>query len=128
MTDQSINSYRDLRVWQDAMTLAEFCYQIPTSLLIRHGFAKAVLREAVRGIAPDVAIDNPRKVGFNAPILDLLDAGDPEVRRTLLADGPVFDIVRPECIETLLDRRDLPNSQSKFLFSFVSQFQALRKF
>jgi len=50
----------------------------------------------------------------------LLDAGDPEVRRTLLADGPVFDIVRPECIETLLDRRDLPNSQSKFLFSFVS--------
>ena len=28
MSDQSINSYRDLRVWQDAMTLAESCYRL----------------------------------------------------------------------------------------------------
>ena len=28
MTDPSINSYRDLRVWQDAMTLAESCYRL----------------------------------------------------------------------------------------------------
>ena len=28
MSEQSINSYRDLRVWQDAMTLAEFCYRL----------------------------------------------------------------------------------------------------
>ena len=28
MSDQSINSYRDLKVWQDAMTLAESCYRL----------------------------------------------------------------------------------------------------
>ncbi|SHH34126.1 four helix bundle protein [Bradyrhizobium erythrophlei] len=28
MTDPSINSYRDLRVWQDAMALAEACYRL----------------------------------------------------------------------------------------------------
>jgi four helix bundle protein len=28
LSDQSINSYRDLRVWQDAMTLAESCYRL----------------------------------------------------------------------------------------------------
>jgi four helix bundle protein len=28
LNDQSINSYRDLRVWQDAMTLAEACYRL----------------------------------------------------------------------------------------------------
>jgi four helix bundle protein len=28
LTDPSINSYRDLRVWQDAMTLAEACYRV----------------------------------------------------------------------------------------------------
>ena len=100
--------------------LAEFCYQIPTRLLIRDGFAKAVLREAVRGIAPDIALDNPRKVGFNAPISALLDVRDRDVRRTLLADSPIFDVVRRECIEKLLDRHDLPNSESKFLFYFVS--------
>jgi asparagine synthase (glutamine-hydrolysing) len=100
--------------------LAEFCYQIPTRLLIRDGFAKAVLREAVRGIAPDAAVDNPRKVGFNAPISALLDVRDRTVRRTLLAESPIFDLVRRECIEKLLDRQGLPNSESKFLFYFVS--------
>jgi asparagine synthase (glutamine-hydrolysing) len=100
--------------------LAEFCYRIPTKLLVQDGFAKAVLRDAVRGIAPDVAVNNPRKVGFNAPISSLLDTHDPQVRRTLLADSPIFDLVRRERIAELLDRRDLPNSQSKFLFYFVS--------
>jgi four helix bundle protein len=28
LSDQSIKSYRDLRVWQDAMTLAECCYRL----------------------------------------------------------------------------------------------------
>jgi four helix bundle protein len=28
LTDRSINSYRDLGVWQDAMTLAESCYRL----------------------------------------------------------------------------------------------------
>ena len=28
MNDQSINSYRDLRVWQDAKALAETCYRL----------------------------------------------------------------------------------------------------
>jgi four helix bundle protein len=28
LSEQSINSYRDLRVWQDAMTLAESCYRL----------------------------------------------------------------------------------------------------
>ena len=28
MSDPSINSYRDLKVWQDAMTLAESCYRL----------------------------------------------------------------------------------------------------
>jgi four helix bundle protein len=33
LTDQSINSYRDLRVWQDAMTLAEACYRLTREFL-----------------------------------------------------------------------------------------------
>jgi four helix bundle protein len=28
LNDQPINSYRDLRVWQDAMSLAEACYRL----------------------------------------------------------------------------------------------------
>ena len=100
--------------------LFEFCNTIPTRHLIRDGRAKAVLREAMRGIAPDAIIDNRRKVGFNAPIFSLLDVQDPTVRGDLLADNPVFEIVQRSHIENLLkDTSDLDNASSKFLFNFI---------
>ncbi len=99
--------------------LMEFTSKIPSSLLVRNGIAKAVLRESVRGIAPDAVLDNPRKVGFNAPISDLLDLDDPGVRAEVLEDSPVFDLVRRSAVEELLDNRELRNSESKFLFSFL---------
>jgi asparagine synthase (glutamine-hydrolysing) len=109
--------------------LYEFSVTIPTRHLIRDGRAKAVLREAMRGTAPDAVLDNRRKVGFNAPILDLLDVDDPAVRHELLADSPLFDVVRRGSFEALLDGRGLPNSRSKFLFNalcvklFLEEFE-----
>ena len=96
--------------------LFEFSLGIPTRHLVRDGRAKAVLREAMRGIAPDAVLDNRRKVGFNAPILDLLDVSSPEVRAELEADSPIWDVVRRESVLDLLDQDELPNSRSKFLF------------
>jgi asparagine synthase (glutamine-hydrolysing) len=100
--------------------LFDWCQSIPTRHLVRNGRAKAVLRDAVRGIAPDAIIDNPRKVGFNAPILEYLDVTSNSVRDELLADGPVFDLIKRERICELLKPSDLPNSRSKFLFNFVN--------
>jgi asparagine synthase (glutamine-hydrolysing) len=100
--------------------LFEFCYTIPNRYLIRDGFNKVVLRDAVRGVAAASAIDRRQKVGFNAPVHAFLDPEDPGVRAQLLADSPVFDLIRRDKIEKLLDKRDLPNSESKFLFYFVN--------
>jgi asparagine synthase (glutamine-hydrolysing) len=100
--------------------LFEFCNSIPTRHLVRDGKAKAVLREAVRGIAPDGIVDNRRKVGFNVPILDFLDVQDPQVRGRLLEPSPIFDYVDRQKIERLIAKRDLPNSESKFLFYFLN--------
>ena len=100
--------------------LFEFAASIPDEHLIREGRAKAVLREAMRGIAPDEIIDNRRKVGFNAPIGDFLDRRDPGVREQVMAESPIFDHVRRDKIEELLNAETLPNSKSKFLFYFIS--------
>ncbi len=108
--------------------LFEFCYRIPSRHLIRRGLAKAVLRDAMSGIVPQRILDNPRKVGFNAPIFSFLDVGDPEVRAFLLDESPIFDHVRRDCIEALMAKPDLPNSQSKFLFSFLSSKMFLEEF
>lgn len=100
--------------------LFETSMSIPTRHLIQRGYGKAVLRDAMRGIVPDAVLDEHRKVGFNAPIFDLLDPRDPAVRAELLTDSPIFDHVRRDRIVALLDRPTLPNSESKFLFSFVN--------
>jgi asparagine synthase (glutamine-hydrolysing) len=100
--------------------LYEFAATIPTRHLVHDGAAKAVLRESMRGIVPDIVLDSRRKVGFNAPIEALLDRNDGAVRAEILADGPLFDLVRRERVAELLDRPSLPNSASKLLFNIVN--------
>ena len=90
--------------------------------------AKAVLRDAMRGIVPDRVLDSRRKVGFNAPIFSFLDVTDRDVRGYLLDGGPVFEHVRRDKIEELIARPDLPNSQSKFLFYFLNSKIFLEEF
>jgi asparagine synthase (glutamine-hydrolysing) len=109
-------------------SLVEFCSTIPTAHLIRDGFAKALLRDAVRDVVPSAIVDNPRKVGFNLTVTEVLDGRDPSVRAAVLADGPVWGIVRREAVAALLDRRCLTNSESKFLFSVVSAKMFLDQF
>ena len=79
-----------------------------------------VLRDALRGWVPDPILDERTKVGFNAPIESLLDRTDPATRARVLADGPIWNLVRRDAVEALLDEPQLPNSRSKFLFSVLS--------
>jgi len=100
--------------------LFEFAASIPTRHLIRDGAAKAVLRDAMRGIVPNRILDNRRKVGFNAPIFSYLDVRDSVVRDYLLNDSPIFEHVDRNKIAQLIEKPDLPNSESKFLFYFLN--------
>ena len=99
--------------------LFEFCCRIPTQHLMRDGYAKAILRDAMAGIVPDRVLWTHRKVGFNAPILGLLDVRAPDVRARVLDGSAIFEHVRRDRIEALMARDALPNSDSKFLFYFV---------
>ncbi len=100
--------------------LFQFAYSIPSEHLIRDGYGKYVLREAVKGVLNDRVRLDKHKKGFNASFRALFDPDRPEDRAFLLDDGPIFDLVKREKVEEVLDREQLPNSFSKFLFSFVS--------
>ena len=100
--------------------LFETTVKFPTRLMVNNGRAKAILRESVRGIAPDIVIDNARKIGFNAPIESLLDLNNLNTKREILSDSPIFEIVKREYVSSFLEKRNLTNSESKFLFSFLS--------
>ncbi|RJF76803.1 asparagine synthase (glutamine-hydrolyzing) [Azospirillum cavernae] len=108
--------------------LFEFSLSIPTPLLIRDGLTKAVLREAVRGLVPDELLDNRRKIGFNADIFSFFDRTDPGTRDWLLGDGLVYDLLRRDKVATMIDKENLSDSESKFLFSIVSTKLFLEEF
>ncbi|MCH8314854.1 MAG: asparagine synthase (glutamine-hydrolyzing) [Planctomycetes bacterium] len=108
--------------------LFDLSQRIPTRHLISNGYAKAVLRQAMRGIVPDRILDERRKVGFNASINSFIDFTDDEVRSAILDDSPIFEHVRREKIESLLTQNPLPNSKSKFLFYFLSSKMFVEEF
>ncbi len=100
--------------------LVEYLYSVPTRHLMGGGFAKRILRELGQGIVPDQVRLDTRKRGFNASILSLVERSDPETRDVLLADSPIFEIVKKSAIEDFLKADLSSNSFSKFLFSFIS--------
>ncbi len=100
--------------------LVEYLYSVPTRHLMGAGYAKRILREAAAGIVPDPVRLDTRKRGFNASINSLIDRSDPDTRDILLADSPVFDIVKRSAVEEFLKDDMASNSFSKFLFSFIS--------
>jgi asparagine synthase (glutamine-hydrolysing) len=99
--------------------LCEYANAVPTRHLVRRGYAKAILRDAIRGIVPDIVLDNHQKVGFNASIRDLLPSSDSASKQFLLADGPIYQYVKRDAVAHLLEEPQLANSRSKFLFNFA---------
>lgn len=101
--------------------LLAFACSIPARHLIRDGYGKHVLREAMAGILNDTVRLDRRKKGFNASINSIVDFQDPKVREYLLdPKARVFELVRRERISGLMDMFPVPNHLSKFLFSFIN--------
>ncbi len=100
--------------------LFEFCQNIPTKFLMKNGFSKIVLRDALKGHLHEKVSKSYKKVGFNAPISSFLDLNDRKIKDYLLDDGPIFDFLNKGKIESLLNKTLLTNSFSKFLFNFLN--------
>lgn len=95
-------------------------YSTPPEHLMRDGYGKYPLRAALSGILNDQVRLDRRKRGFNASFHSIIDVTSDMGREALLGDSPIFDFVRREAIELLLEKRPINNSYSKFLFSFLS--------
>ncbi len=100
--------------------LFRFAYSIPTEHLIRDGYGKFILREAVKGILNEQVRTDRRKVGFNASVGSVFDLGCEQIRAQILDDGPIYQYVHKGKVEALLHKSAWSNSESKFLFSFVN--------
>ena len=109
--------------------LQKFAYSIPPRHLIREGYGKFILREALNGILNDrVRLDRQKK-GFNASINSLVNLKDLETRSFLLEPkAQIFEIIDRKKVEKLLDMFPIPNHFSKFIFNFINARIFLEKF
>ncbi len=100
--------------------LFEFVNTIPSSMLIKDGYAKYLLRSAMKGILNDkVRLDREKK-GFNADINSIIDLKNKEHRELILDDSAIFNIVDKVKIEQAMLMETIPNSYKKFLFAFIN--------
>jgi asparagine synthase (glutamine-hydrolysing) len=100
--------------------LVNFMGSVPTKWMVQNGMAKAILRESVRGVAPNFIIDNPRKIGFNVPIEDMLDLRFKSNMDVIFSDSILFDIIDRTKLRGIIQNFNLSNSKSKFIFSIIS--------
>jgi len=100
--------------------LFDFSYSIPTEYLIKDGYGKYILRRAMEGILNDNVRLDRRKKGFNASLTSLVDFQDKDTRAYVLDNSPVYEMVDREKLEGIIDTQPMPNSLSKFLFSFLN--------
>ena len=84
------------------------------------------MRDAVKNIS-DKILNNPRKVGFNAPLNDFIDFRNKEIKSFLLEESEIYRIVNREKVSKIFSN-SLTNSFSKFLFNFINTKIFIEKF
>uniref|UniRef100_A0A6M3IUX2 Putative asparagine synthase n=2 Tax=viral metagenome TaxID=1070528 RepID=A0A6M3IUX2_9ZZZZ len=102
--------------------LFEFSLKIPTKYLLKGGYGKAILRDAIKPYTPNCITDQHRKIGFNASLKDLLPVRN-LYRFIEDGDGEIYSLLEKEEIVKLgwkMERGDLTTDENKFLFSFIS--------
>jgi asparagine synthase (glutamine-hydrolysing) len=107
--------------------LYKWSLKIPSKFLIRSGLAKSILRDAVCEIADPKVCNNPRKVGFNVPIDDLIKNDKIKIIKDIKA-SQISEIINLVQFESLLNKNSKTNQESKFIFSILSLFAFLNEY
>jgi asparagine synthase (glutamine-hydrolysing) len=101
--------------------LQEFTYSIPPKHLIKNGYGKFILREALKGILNEKVRLDRRKKGFNASINSIINFNDSRTISYLLdPSAKIFEFVNRKKIKKLFELFPIPNHLSKFIFNFIN--------
>lgn len=101
--------------------LQKFAYSIPSKHLIKNGYAKYILRDALNGILNDqVRLDRCKK-GFNASINSIINFNDKGVKELIIDIIHSIDhIIDTKSLKLLMDKKKFYNHESKFIFNLLN--------
>ena len=94
--------------------------KIKKDLFIKNGYGKFFIRKAFKKNIPKSILNDRNKVGFNCSVKDLFNFKDKKVKNHLFNSQIINKSLKIEKIRDLIDKKDLSNSESHFLFSLLS--------
>jgi len=100
----------------------EFCYTIPNKLLIKNGYTKAILRDAMKNIAPNQVLNARNKHSLNVSLADLYNIKSKNFSNYLFKDDILYDsgLLKIENIKNILKLKYFNNEIEKFLFRLIN--------
>ena len=97
------------------------CLNMPSKYYIQNGLAKWPLRQIINNIVPDKIRLNKRKIGFNAPIEEVIDLNKKKNVDFLINDSEIFKIVKKnEILKLINKKKNFTGVENNFIFSFLS--------
>ncbi len=100
--------------------LLNFSLSIPPNYLIEDGLQKKILRDATKNILNDKIRLNRQKKGFNASINSVVDLENKEVFKFIFnKNSPIAELVNLNKLKNDIDKKNIPNHFSKFIFSLI---------
>jgi asparagine synthase (glutamine-hydrolysing) len=100
--------------------IVEWALALPSDALIRGGWTKAPLREAMMGLLPETVRLRRDKIGFGVPERRWLREAAPAVRGWLGPEARVRPLLRPGVLERWLRRDDESLAAQRGLWRVVS--------
>jgi asparagine synthase (glutamine-hydrolysing) len=100
--------------------LFEFICSIPNKFHVKNGYAKYMLRQSMKGILNEKVRLDRSKVGFNCSLSSIIDLKDPSICDIILEDSPIYDIVRKDKIESLLNSNTEDTLAINFIFHLLN--------
>ena len=89
--------------------------------MIKNGYGKYVLREAISGIVNEKVRLDRRKKGFNASVNSIVNLRDPDTLDYLFNDNSIVEeFINVSKLRKLLAEEFIPNHFSKFIFNFIN--------
>jgi asparagine synthase (glutamine-hydrolysing) len=100
----------------------EYSYTIPNHLLIKDGYAKSILRDAMQGIAPNSVLQARDKHSLNVPLSKIYNLRSKKFAEYLFEDNVLEDIglFKTENIKKILNTKVINNEIEKFLFRLIN--------
>lgn len=100
--------------------LFKFSNSISDECLIRNGFGKAILRDALSEFLPESIINFREKIGFYANINKLFHTNSKKFKDQLFQSNYINSLINVNQVNKLLQKDYMNNAESKFIFCILN--------